>query len=175
MRRTERLLAVLAGLTLGPFIMYFAYLLLTGIPDRSELITVSTADILDVKYGHINRKGRAISRMCFVTREWGCVVVTEEAMEFKDLEQAVAHRHPYVIGFVQEGELFSDSSERYNMVYSVVANGRSIKSFDGRVMETRALSIAVFGLGLAALGLAIRALLNLLLMGSSSAGSMGKR
>lgn len=162
MTGTERLLAVLAGLTLGPFIVYFAYLLLTGIPERSELISVSTADIVSVKYGQWNRKGHEISQMCFVTRQWGCVNVTAEVVEFKDLEQAVAHRRPYVIGFVREAELFSDSNKRYNMVYAVDINGRNIKSFDDQVTKRRVLVFVVFGLGVAALGLAVRALPKLL-------------
>jgi hypothetical protein len=163
MSRAERLLAVFAGLTLGPLLVYVAYLMLTDIPDKSELITVNTADIVDVKYGHYYRKGRKIPQMCFDTREWDCVIVPEEAAGFKELEHAVEHQIPYSIGFIQTRELFSDSSKRYNMVYAVDVNGRSVKSFDGRVMETRVLWSAVFGLGVVAIGLAIHALRTFLL------------
>lgn len=158
MPRAEKLLAILTGLTLGPLLMYVASLMLIDIPDKSELITVSTTDIVDVKYGHYYRKGRKVTQMCFGTREWDCVIVREDAVGFKELEQAVERRLPYAIGFVATSELFSDSSTRYNVIYAVDVNGRSVMAFDGQVMESRLLWSAVFGLAVVAIGLSIRTL-----------------
>lgn len=157
-RLAEWLLSVLAGLTLGPLMMYGAYSFLADIPDRSEMITVNTADIMAVENGQFNRKGHAIAQMCFITRQWGCVLVTADTVGFKDLELAVEQRRKYAIGFVRERELFSNSSRRYNMVYAVDIDGRNIKSFDDHVVTLKMLGITVFGLGLTALGFAIRAL-----------------
>lgn len=156
MRLDEKLLSIFAGTTLGPLFVFVAAIGLTNLPDETELITVTSADLMDVKHAHYKRRGREMPRMCFLTREWDCVIVDAEDSHFNVLNHAVAHRRPYSIGFIRAREWFSESSERYNMVYAVTIDGRSITLMEERLMGMRIVMGSLLALGLAAIGFSIR-------------------
>jgi hypothetical protein len=158
----KTMLVALPGLILGSPLMYLGFLLLVDLPDKSELKTVSMADIVKVEYSYFKRKGREIPQLSFLTREWGRITVTGGTSAFTVLEPAVNNQEPYSIGFVQERQLFSDSSESYNMVYAVDVNGRAVKSFDNEVAERRVLWGTVFGTGAALVAFSIRRLRKVL-------------
>ena len=97
-----------------------------------------------------------LRRVCFLTREWDCVIVDAEDSHFNVLNHAVENRRPYSIGFIRAREWFSESSERYNMVYAVTVDGRSITSMEERLMGMRIMMGSLLALGLTALGFSTR-------------------
>lgn len=156
MRRLEQLLVVLLLVFAGVLLAAFAVLGMADLPDKSQLVTVSSDDILSVKHGSYKRRSRDIPTLCFQTPDWGCVKALGENAQYGPLLQAVEQRLPYAIAFIPEPRAMGERGEPFARLYGVAVNGRSVISFDEEMLTTRVVMAFVFLCALALMGQGIR-------------------
>jgi hypothetical protein len=162
----ERTISILGSFTLGALLVFFAYVILTSIPQKSELNWAHSSDIVEVKHYKALAGGRNFSlipHMCLITQDHRSLYLNSEDNGFSELYTATQNGVNYSVGFTQERMLFSDSPKLYSIVKVIIVDGVPVRSYENYVIVARIFSGILFGFGILLVGYALNALRTKLL------------
>jgi hypothetical protein len=143
--RFDKACALIGGFAFAPVVAYISFMMISDLPDRSELIVLQSSNVVDVEF--LAPSG-LLSSVRFKDRNGLRLTVCSEDDGFEELVHAIHTGQPYKIYYNRERELFSSSPKLYSVIYEIHAGDNVVNSYDERVKSIRTGfgAIGVFGL-----------------------------
>jgi hypothetical protein len=143
--RFDKACALIGGFVFAPIVLYISFMMISDLPDRSELISLQSSNVVDVEF---RTPTGSLSSVRLYDRRGLRLTVCPKEDGFGQLVQAIHTGQPYTIYYNRERELFSSSAKLYNVIYEIHAGDIVVNSYDERVKSIRRVfgAIGVFGL-----------------------------
>jgi len=133
-----------AAWAIGAVFIYGSYSLLSGLPQREELLVVTPAT---VSQAYVDRSldGEVLR---LYDAHGQAVVIDSRKDYYADLVAAVQNSRLYRVLYMRERALLSSDGPLHTVVYDVSVNGVTLESYDRRASQLRLLCSggAAFGL-----------------------------
>lgn len=152
MNAFQKFCLVVGGPIIGSIFIYMSYLMLTDVPPKETLLWLHSADVTETLYLEGNGE---VSRIRFFTSSGYCLSVNHNKEGFSSLLNAAEDGKQFSIGYNMERELFSDSPQRYTVIYEILADGEVVKSYEKHIKMLKYIFWGVGIMGLFMLGSAI--------------------
>ena len=144
MNSTKNIFTILSGLIIGSYLIHVSYMILSDIPDKKDLIWITSDEVIDARLSGTNAKGR----IKLYNENGYCLSVSNKKNGYTELFNAINTNKIYTIGYNPERQLHSDNENVYNIVYEIIINNEVVKSYEEHVKTQRYMFIFIGLLGL---------------------------
>lgn len=141
--RSPVLIAAIAWVT-GAVFMSGSYTLISGVPDREELISL-VPSVVRQAYVDKSIDGTVLR---FHDAFGRSVTISPRKDYYSDLVAAIDAAQNYRVLYAREHTLFSNGETAYTVVYDVSVNGKTLESYEHRVNQLKLFCSGAFVFGL---------------------------
>ena len=124
--------------------IHVSYMILSDIPNKQDLIWITSDEVIDARLSGTNAKGR----IKLYNENGYCLSISNKKNGYTELFNAINADKVYSIGYNPERQLHSDNENVYNIVYEISISNEVVKSYEEHVKMQRYMFLFIGLLGL---------------------------